>query len=474
MFPETPSGASVQDMSVTTDTAIDTGLAALLERERVRLAEATAGSRRRLAATATVIPGGVASDFQGRSPYPIYLTEGRGPHVWDVDGRQYVDLHAGAGGALAGHGNPQVARAIADAATSGTCLAAASVHAEPVARLLAARFGLGHWRFVNSGSEATMAALRLARAFTGRDLVVKLEGSYNGHHDAVLVSIAAGALAAGDPAARHPVAAGVPQATARLTLLAPYNDLDALATLLDAHAGRVACVVLELPLLTPTPIAPRPGYVEGLRDLVHRHGALLVFDEVKTGVAVHHDGARGLYGVTPDVVALGKSFAGGVACGALGATEQVAALLADGRAQVYGTFNGNPLTMEAARATLRDVLTPGRHDELAALARRLCAHVERIATAHDLPLAASAFGAKGALRLTRAPVDDAATWAAAHPPRLVELVWTFLANRGVFLAPAPDLRWTMTVAHRASDVDHVADVLAELAAAWADAATTTT
>ncbi|HZV74100.1 MAG TPA: aminotransferase class III-fold pyridoxal phosphate-dependent enzyme [Conexibacter sp.] len=445
--------------------------ALLLESERARLHDATAGSRRRFARVAPLIPAGVASDFQGRSPHPIYLTKGHGPHVWDVDGRQYVDLHAGAGAALAGHGNPQVGCELADAATSGTCLAAASVHAEPVARELAARFGLRHWRFVNSGSEATMAALRVARAFTGRDLVVKLEGSYNGHHDAVLVSISAGSLG-GAGEARHPVAAGVPDATARLTLLAPYNDLEALTAILGAHEEQVACVVLEVPLLTPTAIAPRPGYLEGLHDLTLRHGALLVFDEVKTGVAVHPGGARGLYGVTPDVVALGKSFAGGVACGALGASGEVAALLADGRAHVYGTFNGNPLTMRAALVTLRDVLTPGRHEELAALARRLCAHVERIATEHDVPLAASAFGAKGALRLTRAPIEDAGAWVAAHPPELVELVWTFLANRGVFLSPAPDLRWTVTVAHRSSDIDHVADVLAELATAWAGATTT--
>lgn len=445
--------------------------AELLAAERSRLHETTTASRREFARVAALIPGGVASDFQGRAPYPIYLTEGRGPHVWDVDGRQYVDLHAGAGGALAGHGNPQVARAVADAAARGTCLAAASVHAEPVARELAARFALPHWRFVNSGSEATMAALRLARAFTGRDLVVKLAGSYNGHHDGVLVSISAGALGDGDDGERHPVEAGVPDATARLTLLAPYNDLDALGAILDAHRGQVACVMLELPLLTPTPIAPLPGYVEGLRELTRRHGALLVVDEVKTGVAVHRDGARGLSGVTPDIVALGKSFAGGTPCGAIGATPEVAALLADGRAHVYGTYNGNPLTMRAALVTLRDVLTPGRHAELDALARRLCAHVERIADEHGVPFAATAFGAKGALRLTRAPVDDAAAWAGAHPPELVELVWTFLANRGVLLAPAPDLRWTVTVAHRPSDIDHVADVLAELASAWTRATT---
>lgn len=465
MFPFDPGADSVDDMSAT----VHTRTAELLAAERSRLHETTTASRRRFARVAALIPGGVASDFQGRAPYPIYLTEGRGPHVWDVDGRQYVDLHAGAGGALVGHGNPLVAAAVAEAAAGGTCLAAASVHAEPVARELAARFALPHWRFVNSGSEATMAAVRLARAFTGRELVVKLAGSYNGHHDSVLVSISAGALAGDGPA--RPVEPGVPDATAALTLLAPYNDLDALGAILDAHRDRVACVMLELPLLTPTAIAPRPGYLDGLRELTRRHGALLVVDEVKTGVAVHHDGARGLHGAHADVVALGKSFGGGTPCGAIGATAEVAALLADGRAHVYGTYNGNPLTMAAALVTLREVLTPGRHAELEALAQRLCAHVERIADAHGLPLSARAFGAKGALRLTREPVEDALAWAAAHPPEEVELVWTFLANRGVLLAPAPDLRWTVTAAHRQSDIDHVADVLEALASAWTRAGT---
>ena len=316
------------------------------------------GSVQHHARATTYIPGGVASSWASSRPVPIWVERGDGAYVWDVDGNRYIDFHAGYGANVVGHANPAVVRAVQERVTKGTHFAQPSPDIVTVAELLAQRFGLPKWRFNNSGSEATMDAIHLMRAATGRDLIVKLEGGYNGHHDSVLVSIfrSVDQLGPASNPTRTP-GEGVPQAVADLVRIVPFNDLAALERVFAEHPGQIAGMIMEPMMMNAGIIVPEPGYLEGVRDIVHRNGALLAFDEVKTGLVVHRGGATKLFGVTPDLVCLAKALGGGVPCGAIGGTDEVMGLIEDGRYNQIGTFNGNPLTMAAAVATLTEVLT---------------------------------------------------------------------------------------------------------------------
>lgn len=309
------------------------------------------------------IPGGVASSWASSRPTPVWVSHGQGAHVWDVDGNKYVDFHAGYGANVVGHANPAVVAAVQDRVTLGTHFAQPTPDLIVVAEELAKRFGLPQWRFCNSGSEATMDAIHLMRAVTGKDLIIKIEGSYNGHHDSVLVSIfrSNSQLGPEEEPWRVPTA-GVPQAIADLVRIVPYNDLVALERVLTEFKNEIAGMIFEPMMMNAGIIAPQDNYLQGVRELTAKHGVLLAFDEVKTGLVVHHGGATKLYGVTPDIVCLAKALGGGVPCGAIGGTDEVMSAITDGRYNQIGTFNGNPLTMAVARAVLTQVMTPDVYD----------------------------------------------------------------------------------------------------------------
>ena len=324
------------------------------EEERYRTARPRCAELYRRAARA--LAGGVASSFQLAQPWPLYLERGEGAAVWDVDGHRLVDFHNGFGAMVQGHAHPAIGRAIAARYGAGTHFAAPGEDAVVVAEELARRFGLPRWRFTGSGSEATMDAIRIARAFTGRDVVVKMLGAYHGHHDAVMVGIDGGG----------PYGAGIPTAVAGLTESVPFNDAPALERRVAelARRGRPpACVIME-PAMMLGMVLPEPGYLEAAREITRRHGIVLVFDEVKTGLCLAAGGAIERFGVRPDVVTLAKALGGGLACAAVGGTDEVMAKVADASVVQAGTFNGNALAMAAARANLLEVLTPERYDGL--------------------------------------------------------------------------------------------------------------
>ncbi len=303
------------------------------------------------------IPGGVASSWASSRPVPIWVDRGDGAHVWDVDGNRYIDFHSGYGANVVGHGHPAIVRAIQNRVTKGMHFAQPSPDLIVVAEALAMRFGLPKWRFNNSGSEATMDAIHLMRAATGRDLIIKIEGSYNGHHDSVLVSIFRSAQELGPQENPWLVpSAGVPQAIADCVRIVPFNDLPALERVFAAHPNQIAGMILEPMMMNAGIIVPLPGYLAGVCEVARKHGALVTFDEIKTGLVVHSGGATKLFGVTPDIVCLAKALGGGVPCGAIGGSNEVMSLIEDGRYSQIGTFNGNPLTMAAAKAALNEVL----------------------------------------------------------------------------------------------------------------------
>src|SRR3954451_21540686 len=263
-------------------------VAALTERQRAIHRERTAASGRMFERAAEVMPGGVPSQFQAGDPWPVYIERGQGARVWDVDGNEYLDFHNGFGVMCVGHANPAIAAAVKAQMDLGTHFAAPTEGSIAVAAELRRRWGLPHWRFTNSGTESTMDAIHLARGLAGKDTIVKIEGTYHGHHDAVMVSVKPPADQMGDRArpASVPYGLGYPEAMTALTRAVPFNDADALATLLAELDGEVAGVIMEPAMMNINIVPPVEGYLERVRELCTQHGAVLIFDEVKTGAAV--------------------------------------------------------------------------------------------------------------------------------------------------------------------------------------------
>jgi glutamate-1-semialdehyde 2,1-aminomutase len=309
-------------------------LSTLIKREQGRLDAATPNSARMYERAHEVLVAGVASSFQRRAPWPFYFVRGQGAHMWDVDGRWMVDFHNGFGSMVQGHANPAIAAAVQAQIAQGSHFAAPTEDAVIVAEELARRFGLPKWRYTNSGSESTMDAIRIARGFTGRDVVMKMVGSYHGHHDGVMVSTG-GDRDVPDEQGNWPsvaYGAGIPAPVAELTVPVPFNDPEALERRvhdLERESRPPACLIME-PAMMLGMILPEPGYLDAVREITRRHGIVLIFDEVKTGLAVAAGGVTERYGVKPDLVTLAKALGGGLPSGAIGGSEDVMRVVEDG------------------------------------------------------------------------------------------------------------------------------------------------
>jgi glutamate-1-semialdehyde 2,1-aminomutase len=456
-------------MSTTTIDLDRARVAELTDREQRRLDERTPASRALYERARGALAGGVASAYQEREPWPIYLSHGLGSRVWDVDGNELVDLHNGFGSMVQGHAHPAIARAVRERVELGTHFAAPTEDAVAVAEELSRRFGLPRWRFVNSGSEATMDAIRIARAHTGRDTIVKIFGSYHGHHDYVMVSIGVPYDRIGDrdDYASLPYGGGIPQSVADLTVPVPFNDAAAMERRIERlfEEGRPpACVIMEAAMMNLGVVLPEPGYLEAVRELTRRLGVVLIFDEVKTGLAVAAGGATERFGVTADLVTLAKALGGGLPCGAIGGSEEVFEIVESGGVYQVGTYNGNPLSMAAARASLTEVLTPEAYAQLDALQERLLARCEDVIERYRLPGYAVGLGAKGCVTFAPERVVDYESFKAYQDVEVTELAWLYNMNRGVFMTPGREEEWTLSVAHTDEDCDVVVAAFEELAA----------
>ncbi len=429
----------------------------LIERAQKHLDASTPESARMYRRADRVLVGGVASSFQRRVPWPFYLTRGEGAIVWDLDGRRMVDFHNGFGSMVQGHANPAIAAAVARQVSNGSHFAAPTEDAVIVAEELTRRFGLPKWRYTNSGSESTMDAIRIARGFTGRDTVMKMVGSYHGHHDAVMVATG-GDRDVPDERGNWPsvaYGAGIPDAVAELTVAVPFNDTAALERRvqeLERESRTPACLIIE-PAMMLGMILPEPGYLEAVREITLRHGIVLIFDEVKTGLAVAAGGVTERSGVKPDLVTLAKALGGGLPSGAIGGTEEVMSVVEDGSVYQVGTYNGNALTVAAARASLFEVLTPDAYAHLERLNRRMLDGCQRVLDAHGATGYALGIGARGCVTLSPARITDYATLRANQDLDLLRLTWLYAVNSGVFITPARPEQWTLSVAHRDDDVD---------------------
>jgi glutamate-1-semialdehyde 2,1-aminomutase len=413
-----------------------------------------------LAATAQQhLAGGVTSSWQITAPQPVWLSHGLGSKVYDVDGNEYVDLHGGYGAALAGHGHPAIQEAIITQVARGTHFAQPTPNAVAVARELARRFGLPRWRFANSGTEATMDAVHLMRSITGRDLIIKIEGCYHGHHDSVQVSVMpdpddAGPLSKPNSA---PSSAGIPKAITDLTLIATFNDPGSVERLLNEHKDQVAGMIIEPIMMNAGIIKPQPGYLADLKDLLHQHHALLTFDEVKTGLTVGPGGVTRQEDVQPDLITLAKSLGGGISVAAIGGTEAVMDHVATGGYEMVGTFNGNPLAMAATRAMLTEVATPNAYDKIEKLRLRAKNGIEQAITDTGLTAHVVTAGAKGCVVFAAEPVTSYRGFLGADD-RYSHAHWLYQHNGGVFLPPWGKIeQWLISVQHDEVDIDRLVE-----------------
>ncbi len=413
------------------------------------------------------VAGGVASSWQASPPHAVFIDHGEGNRLFDIDGNEYIDFHLGYGAMVMGHAHPKITEAIQKQAARGTHFAQPTKDLDAVGENLVDRYKLPLWRFCNSGTEATLEATRLMRANTGRDIILKIEGTYHGHHDSLMFSVGP------DPAdigpREHPVtvpqAPGIPQAFADLVRVVPFNDLAEVERALAEHEGNVAGMIIEPAMMNCGVIMPRPGYLQGLKDLLHSHGAYLAFDEVKTGATLAYGGAAELFGVTPDIICLAKAIGGGLPCGAIGATKELFQIVVDGTYDMAGTFNGNPLTMAASRAALTEVLTPDVYPGLNAIYAYMEENLTKVIEHTGLPAYVAGAGAKGSVIYSMKPVHEYRD-AVGIDERITYLAWLFQQNRGVFKSPwTKQETWTLSIWHTEEDAQRYVANFEEFATA---------
>jgi glutamate-1-semialdehyde 2,1-aminomutase len=398
------------------------------------------------------IPGGVNSPvraFRSVGGTPRFFARGEGAYLWDVDGKRYIDYVGSWGPAILGHAHPETVRAVQETAKHGLSFGAPTEieieMAETLCRLLPS---MEMVRLVSSGTEATMTALRLARGYTGRPKIIKFEGCYHGHGDSLLVKAGSGALTFGQPSS-----AGVPAAIANETLVLTFNDLDEVAAAFKAHPGEIAGIIVEPVAGNMNLILPKPGFLQGLRDLCDRNGAVLIFDEVMTGFRLHLQGAQGLYGIAPDLTTLGKVIGGGMPVGAFGGRRAIMEKIAPlGPVYQAGTLSGNPVAVAAGLATLRAVEAPGFHARLAERTRALIRGLEGAAHGAGVAFSAQAIGGMFGIYFAPEAPDSFVTVMACDKDRFNRFFHRML-EAGVYLAPSAFEAGFVSAAHSAADID---------------------
>jgi glutamate-1-semialdehyde 2,1-aminomutase len=398
-----------------------------------------------------LLPGGVNSPvraFKSVGGEPFFTARSDGAYLWDVEGKRYIDYVGSWGPMIAGHNHPRVRsaveNAIRDGLSFGTPCPAEVTMAETITRLVPSMQML---RMVNSGTEATMAAIRVARGFTGRDTFVKFEGCYHGHGDAFLVKAGSGALTFGVP-----TSPGVPKPLADLTLTLPYNDLEAAKELFARAGERIAGVIIEPVAGNMNCILPRAGYLQGLRDLCTQHGALLIFDEVMTGFRVALGGAQQLYGITPDLSTFGKVIGGGMPVGAYGGRRDIMEKVApSGPIYQAGTLSGNPVAMAAGLAMLDIIQTPGFYTQLERKTQLLSDGLLAVATDAGVPFSVNRVCGMFGLFFTAQRVETFAQATACDVPAFNRFFHAML-ERGVYLAPSAFEAGFMSSAHSEQDI----------------------
>ncbi|MGQ0669455.1 MAG: aspartate aminotransferase family protein [Actinomycetota bacterium] len=451
--------------------------AEIAERETKRLVERTPGSAKLHERAVRSLPNGVASNFQAIDPYPVYLARGLGSNVWDVDGTEYVDFHGGFGVNVVGHAHPKIVEALRKAAGEGVHFAVTTEVTVALAEEICSRFNLEQIRFVNSGTEATMDAIRVARAATGRDRLVKIEGSYHGHHDCVLFSVvpeadtlglrhSVGGEAAdsqGTAYTTQPTSKGIPSSTWHDTIIVPFNDAQAFEDVCREHGDEIAAIIMEPVMMNVGIITPQPGYLEKVRETCDRYGVVFIFDEVKCGGTIAYGGAIERFGVQPDLACLAKAVGGGATLGAFGGKASVMEQVKRGAAQ-QGTFNGNPLSAAAGLAALTQVLTRDAYEDLGKLGTLLAEGCQRSIDESGIPAHTVDLSAKGCVSYRKEPMRNYREFLETNP-NLYYASYPWMMNRGIFMTPGDEEQWTLSVQHTEDDVARYVDAFSEFCSA---------
>lgn len=400
-----------------------------------------------------VIPGGVNSPvraFKSVGRDPVFIERAKGANLWDIDGNRYIDYVGSWGPLIVGHAHPEVVESIKRAAELGTSFGAPTeVETVLAEEVLRAYPSLEMVRMVNSGTEATMSALRLARGVTGRSKILKFEGCYHGHADQLLIKAGSGALTLGVP-----TSPGVPAQTAGTTIAARYNDLEGLREIFRKEGEDIAGVIIEPVAGNMGVVLPEEGFLQGVRRLTAEYGALLIFDEVMTGFRVSYGGAQGYYGIDPDLTCLGKVIGGGLPVGAYGGKRRFMEQISpSGPIYQAGTLSGNPLAMNAGLVTLKLLQQPGVYEELNRKTQRLAQGLKELAGEAGLPAWVNGVGAMFSVFFTDVPVKDFATACTSDTERFARFFRGML-ERGVYLAPSQYEAVFLSLAHTDADLDY--------------------
>src|SRR5580765_3045083 len=429
--------------------------------EMTRLLGRTPKSARLFERAKKTLPFGVVSSFQKMEPYPIYLSHGKGSQVWDQDGHGYRDFHGGFGAMVVGHAHPRIVEAVHEASSRGTHFAVTTEEAVAYGEELCRRFNFEMIRFANSGTEATMDAIRVARAATGRDVICKIEGSYHGHHDAVMFSVVPNADVMGgrERPAKAPVSRGLVKDASRYIEVVPFNDAEALEKLFVERGKEIACIIMEPAMMNIGIVVPQAGYLQKVRELCTRHGVIFIYDEIKTGFTIAAGGATERFGVQPDLVCLAKAISGGLPAAAFGGRADLMRLIEQGVSQM-GTYNGNPLVSHVGLVTLREVLTPDAYRHFAKIGTRLARGCQAAIDRHGIPAHTVDLGAKGCVSYRPTPMKDYRDFLDTKP-ELFAASYPWLLNRGVFMTPGDEEQWTLSVQHTDADIDRYVEVFSE-------------
>jgi glutamate-1-semialdehyde 2,1-aminomutase len=411
------------------------------------------------------IPLGVASNYRAYDPYPIFVAEGHGGNIKDIDGNEYIDHNLCFGTLMAGHGHPAVVKAVKWALDNGSTFGMPHGMELELAEEICARYPVEMVRFGNSGTEATMHACRIARAATGRDKILRFEGAYHGLHDTALVSVKPKQEDFGDIQAPNsvPGGLGVIKAVLDNVTVATFNNLASVENRFKQFPGQIAAIILEPILMNVGLCLPQPGFLEGLRDICTKNGTLLIFDEVKTGAKLGWGGASGYFGVKPDVITLAKSIGGGVPLAAFGASRAVMDLIVQHKVFHGGTYNTNRLAMAAGLATFREVLTRENYAHVDKLGRKLGDGYRTIIKKVGLEAYVAQAGVNGALMLYPKEIQNYRDWLKVDID-LWRQFWFGMVNRGVLAMPYWwDEQWTICVQHTEAEIDKHLAVFEEVA-----------
>jgi glutamate-1-semialdehyde 2,1-aminomutase len=417
------------------------------------------------------IPLGVASNYRAYDPYPIFVKKGAGSKLWDIDGNEYIDHNLCFGALMAGHCHPAVVKAIDGALQIGTTFGMPHDMEWDLAEEICARYPVEMVRFGSSGTEVTMHACRMARAATKRDKILKFEGAYHGLHDTALVSVKPKAGEYGDPDAPTsvPGGMGVPKASIDNVTIAAFNNLGSVENRFKQLPGQIAAIILEPILMNVGLCMPQPGFLQGLRDIATKNGALLIFDEVKTGAKLAWGGASEFFGVKPDMICLAKSIGGGAPLGAFGASRAVMDLISQHKVFHGGTYNTNRISMAAGLATFREVLTRDNYTHVGELSKKLTEGYRKTVARVGLQAYVVSAGVNGALMLYPQEIRNYRDWTAIDVD-LWRHYWFAMVNRGVLAQPYWwDEQWTISVQHTEADIDKHLAVFEEIAPALAQA-----